>query len=84
MISRHSRPEMLRAWSDARRLERRLEVELAATGARETRGGPALGPRDQGAGLLRRPVTVHCTVRQSLERETATAVPKLLPPARLP
>jgi len=51
MISRHSRPEMLRAWSDARRLERRLEVELAATGARaETRAGRRSGRATRGRG----------------------------------
>ncbi len=38
MIARYCRPEMLRAWCDERRLERWLEVELAATGAREDRG----------------------------------------------
>jgi adenylosuccinate lyase len=38
MIARYSRPEMLRVWSDERRLERWLEVELAATGVREAHG----------------------------------------------
>ena len=38
MIARYCRPEMRRAWCDERRLERWLEVELAATGAREERG----------------------------------------------
>jgi adenylosuccinate lyase len=38
VIARYSRPEMIRAWSDERRLERWLEVELAATGVREQQG----------------------------------------------
>jgi adenylosuccinate lyase len=38
MIPRYSRPEMLRAWSDERRLAHWLEVELTATAAREGRG----------------------------------------------
>ncbi len=38
MISRYARERMARVWSDERRLERWLEVELAATAAREERG----------------------------------------------
>ncbi|HTO90433.1 MAG TPA: adenylosuccinate lyase [Candidatus Sulfotelmatobacter sp.] len=38
MIERYSRPEMRRIWTDAHRLELWLEVELAVTGVRETRG----------------------------------------------
>jgi adenylosuccinate lyase len=38
MIARYARPEMSRLWSDAHRLEVWLEVELAATAAREARG----------------------------------------------
>src|SRR5262249_58155506 len=38
MIERYSRPEMAEVWSDTRRLRRWLDVELAATAAREARG----------------------------------------------
>jgi adenylosuccinate lyase len=38
MIERYCRPGMTRIWSDAHRLELWLDVELAATRARETRG----------------------------------------------
>jgi adenylosuccinate lyase len=38
VIERYSRPAMRRVWSDERRLERWLEVELAVTAAREARG----------------------------------------------
>ncbi|NOT34042.1 MAG: adenylosuccinate lyase [Candidatus Eisenbacteria bacterium] len=38
MIERYARPAMAKVWSDARRLERWLEVELAATAVRERRG----------------------------------------------
>ncbi len=38
MIERYARPAMARAWSDDRRLEWWLEVELAATQARERAG----------------------------------------------
>ncbi len=38
MIERYSRPEMAAVWSDERRLQWWLEVELAATAAREERG----------------------------------------------
>ncbi len=38
MIERYSRPEMRALWSDAERLSGWLEVELAATAAREARG----------------------------------------------
>ena len=38
MIGRYSRPAMQEVWSDARRLALWLEVELAATEARERRG----------------------------------------------
>ena len=38
MIERYSRPEMAQVWSDAHRLELWLDVELAATAAREARG----------------------------------------------
>jgi adenylosuccinate lyase len=38
VIARYARPEMDAVWSDARRLERWLDVELAATAAREERG----------------------------------------------
>jgi adenylosuccinate lyase len=38
VIERYARPAMARVWSDARRLEWWLEVELAATAARERAG----------------------------------------------
>ena len=38
MIERYRRPAMTRVWSDERRLERWLDVELAVTRAREERG----------------------------------------------
>ena len=34
MIARYCRPEMAKVWSDERRLELWLDVELAATAAR--------------------------------------------------
>ena len=43
MIARYRRPEMARAWGDERRLGLWLEVELAATAARERRGEVAKG-----------------------------------------
>ena len=43
MIERYSRPAMSRAWSDARRLELWLEVELAMTAAREEEGSVPRG-----------------------------------------
>ncbi len=43
MIERYSRPEMAQVWSDTHRLELWLDVELAATAAREARGDVAAG-----------------------------------------
>jgi adenylosuccinate lyase len=43
MIARYSREPMRRVWSDARRLERWLDVELAVTAAREKRGAVPAG-----------------------------------------
>jgi adenylosuccinate lyase len=43
MIPRYSRPAMSRLWGDTRRLELWLEVELAATEARERAGGVPRG-----------------------------------------
>ena len=43
MIARYSRPGMRRVWSDARRLELWLEVELAVTAVRERRGEAPAG-----------------------------------------
>jgi adenylosuccinate lyase len=43
MIDRYSRPGMRRAWSETRRLERWLDVELAVTAAREKRGEAPAG-----------------------------------------
>jgi adenylosuccinate lyase len=44
MIERYSRPEMAAVWSDERRLQWWLEVELAATAAREETSGEAEVP----------------------------------------
>jgi adenylosuccinate lyase len=43
MIERYCRPAMSRVWSEARRLELWLEVELAMTGAREAEGDVPAG-----------------------------------------
>ena len=43
MIERYCRPAMSRVWSEARRLELWLEVELAMTGAREAEGSVPAG-----------------------------------------
>ena len=43
MIARYTRPAMGRVWSEARRLERWLDVELAVTAAREKRGAVPVG-----------------------------------------
>jgi adenylosuccinate lyase len=47
VIERYSREGMRRVWSDERRLERWLEVELAATAARERRGEAPAGVSDR-------------------------------------
>jgi adenylosuccinate lyase len=47
MIDRYCRPEMSKVWSDARRLELWLDVELAATAAREARGEVPAGTSDR-------------------------------------
>ncbi|HTR96695.1 MAG TPA: adenylosuccinate lyase [Candidatus Acidoferrales bacterium] len=47
MIERYRRPAMARVWSDERRLERWLEVELAVTRAREARGEAPAGAADR-------------------------------------
>jgi adenylosuccinate lyase len=61
MIDRYSRPEMSRIWSDEHRLELWLDVELAATAAREARG-------DVPAGTAER---IRRTARVSQERMLA-------------
>jgi adenylosuccinate lyase len=43
VIERYCRPEMLRAWSEERRLERWFEVELAVTTEREEQGAVPSG-----------------------------------------
>jgi adenylosuccinate lyase len=43
MIARYTRPAMGRVWSEPRRLERWLDVELAVTAAREKRGAVPAG-----------------------------------------
>ena len=47
MIERYSRPEMAAVWSDARRLEWWLEVELAATAVRESAGDVPAGTTER-------------------------------------
>jgi len=53
MIARYCRPEMTRIWSDERRLELWLEVELAATAARERRGEVPAGVAERIRGAAR-------------------------------
>lgn len=53
MIDRYSKPEMTAVWSDARRLELWLEVELAATAAREARGDVPAGTTERIRGCAR-------------------------------
>ena len=53
MIARYSRPAMSHAWSDARRLEWWLEVELAAVAARESRGEVPAGVAARARGSAR-------------------------------
>jgi adenylosuccinate lyase len=47
MIDRYCRPEMQEVWSDARRLARWLDVELAVTATREDRGEVARGTSER-------------------------------------
>jgi adenylosuccinate lyase len=47
VIERYTRPEMAQAWSDERRLAWWLEVELAATAERETRGDVPSGTAER-------------------------------------
>ena len=47
MIERYCRPEMAAVWSDERRLALWLEVELAATRAREGRGEVPMGTTER-------------------------------------
>ncbi len=47
MIERYARPEMAAVWADERRLELWLDVELAATRARETDGDVPAGTADR-------------------------------------
>jgi len=47
VIARYCRAEMQAVWSDARRLEQWLEVELAATAAREARGAVPPGTAER-------------------------------------
>jgi adenylosuccinate lyase len=53
LIARYARPAMARVWSDARRLERWLDVELAVTGARERRGEAPAGVTARLRGRIR-------------------------------
>ena len=47
MIVRYARPEMRRIWDEERRLQLWLDVELAATAAREAPGGVPAGTADR-------------------------------------
>ena len=47
MIERYSRPLMAKIWSDAYRIERWLDVELAVTAAREARGEVPAGTTER-------------------------------------
>ncbi|OGF15291.1 MAG: adenylosuccinate lyase [Candidatus Eisenbacteria bacterium RBG_16_71_46] len=47
MIVRYARPEMRRIWDEERRLQLWLDVELAATAAREAHGGVPAGTADR-------------------------------------
>lgn len=53
MIERYSRPAMRAVWSDSVRLERWLEVELAATAAREAHGEAPKGVAERLRGRVR-------------------------------
>uniref|UniRef100_A0A832I1A0 Adenylosuccinate lyase n=1 Tax=Eiseniibacteriota bacterium TaxID=2212470 RepID=A0A832I1A0_UNCEI len=53
MIERYVRPDMAAVWSDARRLARWLDVELAALEAREARGLVAAGTAARVRGAAR-------------------------------
>ncbi|HVP14019.1 MAG TPA: adenylosuccinate lyase [Terriglobales bacterium] len=66
MIARYSRPEMLRVWSEERRLELWLEIECAATAVREARG---LAPPGTEARLRER---ARIDARRMLEIEAET------------
>ncbi|HUK63995.1 MAG TPA: lyase family protein, partial [Dongiaceae bacterium] len=65
MIERYTRPEMARVWSDARRLELWLEVELAAVTARETRGEVPAGSAER----IRGRVKLDAARMDAIERE---------------
>ena len=55
MIERYCRPEMTAVWSDKRRLQWWLEVELAATAVREERGEVPSGTGEIRAAIARHP-----------------------------
>jgi adenylosuccinate lyase len=65
MIARYSRPGMLRVWSDERRLERWLEVELAATAFREAHDLVPRGTHER----LRERARIDAGRMQDLETE---------------
>ncbi len=81
MIERYCRPEMASVWSDARRLEWWLQVELAATAAREQRGDVPAGTverirartRLDGARMLEIEAEVHHDVIAFLSMVAETA-----------
>jgi adenylosuccinate lyase len=65
VIARYSRPAMAAVWSDARRLALWLEVELAATGAREARREVPAGTIER----LRRNARLDASRMLTLEAE---------------
>jgi adenylosuccinate lyase len=65
LIGRYARPAMGRVWSDARRLEGWLEVELAVTAARERRGEAPSGVTAR----LRERIRLDATRMAAIEAE---------------
>ena len=66
MIERYGRPAMTGVWSDARRLELWLEVELAMTAAREAEGRVPAGT----TGRIRLSARLDAARMQAIEAET--------------
>src|SRR5215510_11033764 len=65
MIDRYCRPEMQEVWSDARRLARWLDVELAVTATREDRGEVPKGTSDR----IRRSARIDAARMLAIEAE---------------
>jgi adenylosuccinate lyase len=70
MIARYSLPEMSAVWSDVRRFQRWLEVELLATEAHANIG--IVPPADAASCRARAPVVDEAFVQAVLEREAVT------------